>query len=330
MASDQSKLKIQIPNQGWRQFLTARNEMLSAFDNARIHSEKKQVKVRHGIVAEAEFRKWLRNFLPKRYGVTAGYIISQGDPNSENLIHYDVIIYDRLESPVLWIDTSADFSGQGRSLAIPVEYVLAVFEVKSAFNKKSAKAAVQQLEKLKPFMAQVDPEEQLTKLYLPKNFFCATVFFELRKKDEQDFAALNELVKASALRGFYGGFILRAETLDQNSSGRLALLKQKFDVPPENDSLFHWSVSKCENDGNNQYFKILLTHSESYFSEFAFDIIALLKGNYNPNIMSSMYGFGTSQFEKGSMSDIRYYNPEDVKKYQEETEQALNNFRPPK
>lgn len=150
----------------------------------------------------------------------------------------------------------------------------------------------------------------------------------MRKKDEQDFAALNELVKASALRRFYGGFILRAETLDQNFSGRLALLKQKFDAPPENDSLFHWSVSKCENDGNNQYFKILLTYSESYFSEFAFDIIALLKGNYNPNIMSSMYGFGTTQFEQGSMSDIRYYNPEDVKKYQEETKKFLNNFRP--
>ena len=96
MRSDQSKLKIQIPNQGWRQFLTARNEMLSAFNNARIHSEKKLVKVRHGIVAESEFRTWLSNFLPIRYGFIAGYIISQGDPNSANLIHYDVIIYDQI------------------------------------------------------------------------------------------------------------------------------------------------------------------------------------------------------------------------------------------
>jgi len=87
MADDQPKLHIQIPNQGWKQFLTGRDEMLAAYDRARVHSSKRTVQTGHGNVAEAQFRKWLSEFLPKRYGVTSGFIISQGVPNSQDLVH---------------------------------------------------------------------------------------------------------------------------------------------------------------------------------------------------------------------------------------------------
>lgn len=320
MENSGDKLKMQIPNLGWKQFLIARDEMLAAYDHARIHSQKRQVQTGHGVVAEAEFRKWLSDFLPKRYGVTSGFIISQGLPNSEHLVHYDVIIYDQLESPILWVDGSPDSSGQGRSLAIPVEYVFGVIEVKSAFNKKAAQNAVEQLAKLKPLLAQVEPRDQRIKLYLPQNFFCATVFFELRKKDEMEFAALDELVEASALRGFYGGYILRGETNDQYLSGKLSLVREDQESTPNNSSLLFWATSKSKKIENEKYFKILLHHSETHFSEFAFDIIAILKGTYNPNVLSSLYGFGTTQFERGSSSDIRYFNPEDARKFKEETE----------
>jgi hypothetical protein len=86
MADGQSKLKVQVPNQGWKQFLTARDIMLAAYDKARVHSSKRQVQTEHGNVAEAEFRKWLIDFLPKRYGVTSGYVISQGLPNSDYMV----------------------------------------------------------------------------------------------------------------------------------------------------------------------------------------------------------------------------------------------------
>ncbi len=326
MENDRSKLKIQIPNLGWEQFLIAREEMLTAYDNARMHSRKRQVQTRHGVVAEAEFRKWLSNFLPKRYGVSSGFIISQGLPNSEKLVHYDVIIYDQLESPILWIDGDSDSSVQGRFLAIPVEYVHGVIEVKPAFNKKSVKNAVEQLAKLKPIMEDIDPSDNPTKLYLPKNFFCATVFFELRKENEMEFVALDELVEASALRGFYGGYILRGGTNDKYLSGKLSLIKEDGEsLPDNNTSLLFWATSKSRKVGNDKYVKILLHHSETHFSEFAFDIIAMLKGTYNPNILSSLYGYGTTQFEKGSASDIRYFKPDDVKKFDEETERYLNN-----
>jgi len=96
MSDNHLPLKIQIPNQGWKQFITARDEMLAAYDKARVLSDKRAVQTGHGVVAEAEFRKWLINFLPKRYGVTSGYIISQGVPNAQHMVHYDVIIYDQL------------------------------------------------------------------------------------------------------------------------------------------------------------------------------------------------------------------------------------------
>jgi len=211
-------------------------------------------------------------------------------------------------------------------LAIPVEYVCGIIEVKSAFKKKTVEKAVAQLAKLKPLMSFTEPSNTPVKLYLPRNFFCAAVFFELRKEDEMDLAALDALVEASMLRGFYGGYILRVDTLDKYYSGKLSLLRQNEDMKPSNQSLLFWATSKSKKVSEGIYFKTQLNHSESYFSEFAFDIIALLKGTYHPNVLSSFYGMGTTQWEAGHAADIRYFKPDDVKRYREETE----NFFGPK
>ena len=95
------KLKIEFPVQGWKQFLTSRAEMLDAFDRAREKAKSHEVETFHGEVAEAELRKWLTSFLPKRYGVTSGYIVSAGLKSSEKKPHFDVVIYDQLEAPCL-------------------------------------------------------------------------------------------------------------------------------------------------------------------------------------------------------------------------------------
>src|SRR5438128_1692670 len=127
-------LKVEFPSQCWRQFLTARQEMLDAFDRARHKAASHEVETYHGKVAEAEFRKWLTDFLPKKYGVTSGYIVSPGLKSTEKTPHFDIIIYDQLESPILWVEGDPDVSLQGRVRALPVEYVRAVLEVKSRFS----------------------------------------------------------------------------------------------------------------------------------------------------------------------------------------------------
>ena len=64
---------------GWRELLTEKRAMLSGFDRS------------EGKFAEAEFRKWLKQFLPKRYDVTSGYVIFQKYSFTVNphLLHYD-------------------------------------------------------------------------------------------------------------------------------------------------------------------------------------------------------------------------------------------------
>lgn len=118
-----SPLQPEWQNKAWKQFLMAKKDMLHAYDREREKGRERPVQTEHGRVAEAELRKWLANFLPKKYAVTSGYIISQGTPKNEYLVHYDVIIYEHLEAPILWVDDNPDHSQQGKSMAIPVEYV---------------------------------------------------------------------------------------------------------------------------------------------------------------------------------------------------------------
>jgi hypothetical protein len=148
----EKELKIEIPSQAWNPFLTSRKKLLDEFDQAKEKSKSHKVEVYHGKVAEAKFREWLSEFLPKRYGVTSGYIVSIGLKSSEKNPHYDVIIYDQLESPILWIDNSPDASHAGQSRAIPVEYVYSVIEIKSNFSTKNVKHAIDHLKELLPLM----------------------------------------------------------------------------------------------------------------------------------------------------------------------------------
>lgn len=327
MSEKSSPLQSQWQNHAWKQFLMARSEMLNAYDNAKNKGIKRTVKIDHGKVAEAEFRKWLTTFLPKKYGVTSGYIISQGTPKDEYLSHYDVIIYEQLEAPILYVDENPDFSEQGQSLAIPVEHVRGVIEVKSAFSKKTAADAVTHLAKLKPLLQKVDMPQHPTKLYLPRDFFCATVFFELRKEQENDFEALDNIQEAIELRGFYGGYILRSDTLDEFYSGKIDIVLEDQKYSDNNKSLFFWSYSQSKKFNENLYCRLRLTHCESYFSQFAFDIIALLKGNYRPGVLSSLYGMGTTAWENGSAVSIQYHNIEDKKKWDESTREFMETWK---
>jgi hypothetical protein len=71
--------------QGWRSFLGAKKTMLDAYDQARVNAKEHKIEVSHGPVAEAFFRKWLSDFLPKTYGVTSGFIVSQGEQEDVKL-----------------------------------------------------------------------------------------------------------------------------------------------------------------------------------------------------------------------------------------------------
>lgn len=110
-----------------------------------------------------------------------------------------------------------------------------------------------------------------------------------------DFAAMDELVEASMLRGFYGGYILRSEALHKYYSGKISFVSENCDIVPNNQALSFSAASKSKKLSEDVYFRVILNHSETHFSEFAFDIIAILKGAYHPNVLSSLYCLGSTQ-----------------------------------
>lgn len=300
------KLKVQIPSQGWKQLLTGRKEVLDAYDRARDQARSHEVETYHGKVVEAAFRKWLKNFLPARYGVTSGYIVSPGLSSKDKTPHFDVIIYDAMESPVLWVEEDPDTSAQGRSLAIPVEYVRCVLEIKASFSNRNVKAAIGHLSDLLPLMKGLDDPSDPYKLHLPSSFSCGCIFAELRVADASSDSALNEMLEGLSLRGFLGGLVLRGEGHTQPQTGRVALVQSE--QPSVN--LFDAKVTPLLEVGISNTIRIadkvnvgaMITWSESTFSEFAFDLVAMLKGNYRPGRLSSFYGLGSSWLEL--MTDV--------------------------
>jgi hypothetical protein len=54
--TNQENPPARVGTQGWQQFLTAKKEMLDAYDSAKKKGAKRKVQTLHGKVAEAEFR----------------------------------------------------------------------------------------------------------------------------------------------------------------------------------------------------------------------------------------------------------------------------------
>lgn len=271
--------------------------MLDAFDRAREQSRVHEVETYHGLVAESEFRRWLESFLPARYGVTAGYVISPGIKSTDKAPHYDVIIYDKLESPVLWIEDQAH---GGESRALPVEYVKSVLEVKSAFSPETAKHAAEHLGDLSPLMNGVDDPNERYKLHLPSSFVCGMVFFNMKCSSSQCMAGLKQLTSCIQYRGFMGGIILRAE--ESAASGRISLYASETPVAnptdcasKEESAFAGLLMTDSVTSGEGLHYGSMLMWSDIVFSQFAFDLIAMMQGTYRRGFLSSWYGMGRTE-----------------------------------
>lgn len=284
--------------QGFRQFITAKEEMLDAYDRAKVLSKGKKVQTSHGNVAEAEFRKWLKKFLPRKYDVTSGYIISTKNSEKDKLVHFDVIIYEHLESPVLWYENNPDNSSQGTSLAIPVEYVKGVIEVKSSLSKKTVTDAIKHLRELSPFMEQEKNGRYLQNL--PENFFCSIVFFEIQEANKFDEKAIDAIIEAIGLKGFSGGLVLRGDSKRPLHTGKLLIGKsetliESSVIKPDRPLYANNAVnSKSRKINETLYYNANLIWFDHYFASFAFDMVAKMNGTYDPMKISSFHGLGQS------------------------------------
>lgn len=202
-------MKDNYGQHGWKEFHRNRKDILSEFDKILEKTENRPIQVAHGIGVEAYLRKWLAEFLPKKFGVTSGYIIPNLYDDSDKIYHYDIIIYNRLDSPILWVEGNEDNSEQGKYRAIPAEHILAVYEVKSRLNKKNVIDSIEKLNQTINFKDQLNP------LY-----HCGNIFIDLKEKDNNNESIIKELFKGNKIFGYSGGMVLRYEG-DETCTGKI-------------------------------------------------------------------------------------------------------------
>jgi len=182
---------------GWSEFNQNRRELLDAYFASKARNLNRPVRTEHGVAAEAKLRDWLSKTLPKKFSVTSGYVIPDLMTHKYQLSHFDVIIYDALEAPVLWIDGTEDSTESGKKRAIPAQYVRAVFEVKATLTPSHAKEAIKKLSTLSQFYK-----------HFKTPFNTAAIFFELPEKHAGKNSILSKLVPDPPVHGFIGGMIL--------------------------------------------------------------------------------------------------------------------------
>lgn len=288
---------------GWKEFHRNRKNILAEFDKILEQTSNRPVKTAHGPGVEAYIRRWLSEFLPKKYGVTSGYIIPNLYNDVGNIYHFDIIIYNCLDAPVLWTEGNEDNSEQGKYRAIPAQHVAAVYEVKSRITKKTVSEALEKLAQTKGFQDQ-----------LSANYSCGVIFVDLKESENSSDSIIKELHKGKDVFGFKGGMVLRYEG-DDTSTGLISLFKLDLEESRENvhysplakriddlniyqtedgnlqiaeqgagamlvaTSKNSWSVSKsygvcCDQDGISAY----LSWSRSNFSRFCVDLLSVLEG----------------------------------------------------
>jgi hypothetical protein len=288
---------------GWREFHRNRKNILAEFDKLLEQTSNRPVQTAHGAAVEAFLRRWLAEFLPKKFGVTSGYIIPDIYSDAGKIYHFDIIVYDVLEAPVLWTEGNEDNSEQGKSRAIPAQHVIAVYEVKSRLTKQNVTDALSKLDQIKEFETQLN-----------KNYSCGVIFIDLKESDNNKSSIIQELYAGKDVIGFNGGMVLRYEgdhtctgliSIHRTESKEVAAVSHCTPLAKPIDSLAiyltedgnleisergggaklvatssnNWSVAKSYGVffGEGEL-SVHLNWSRSNFSEFCIDLIGRLEG----------------------------------------------------
>lgn len=301
---------------GWKEFLENREDILKEYDRLLGKVKNRPIQTAHGTGVEAFLRTWLGEFLPKKYGVTSGYVIPNLYEMPYTLYHQDIIIYNQLDAPVLWTEGNEDTSHQGRYRAIPAEYVLFVFEVKSRLNRKTIRDAVAKLEKLNDY-----------ETMLNAHFRSGVIFVELKCSDNNSKAIAKELISAKRIKSFFGGSVLRFEgdtscgaviehygsdqfgqtdlnkcvpiakaidTLDikTNSKKQLVMAQARGGVKVTNTGAYYGISKQYVCAYSDEESSFMLTWSKSAFSSFCLRLLRSLEGKQLEN-MEKSEPFGT-------------------------------------
>jgi hypothetical protein len=272
--------------------------MLDEYRRAFEHSQNLPVHTAHGPIAEALFRSWLESFLPKKYGVTSGYVRGQRLSTAYDYAHFDVIIYDQINSPFLWTEVTPDKSTAGTSRIIPAEYVRAVLEVKANLTDKSVELGFVKLAQLRPFANGVDPPGELYPTFLPRDAVVGLVFFEVRNSAANS-KVLDAVRDFDLPRPLYGIVVLSGEGREPDDTAIIRLTvsqEPQLEAGASGGLLGGWRNSaSVQRDGQN--YGSMIMWSPLHFSQFAFDLLAIINGRYlGPGRLSSFFGIDFGKY----------------------------------
>ncbi|OOE38610.1 hypothetical protein BZG06_16185 [Salinivibrio kushneri] len=264
--------------------------MLAQYDIAKLQMADDPVKVEHGKLAESLFREYCEVFLPKKYGICKGYIVTREPDSGGSIEEWDVIVYDALEAPVLFV---RDVEGD-RKRGIPIEYVKAVIEVKATLSQNNAAKVNKKLSKLKNFLNSSEKEKGCS---LSRDFFAAAVFFETKTSSSQDYKkCLSEINNLAYTLGDYYEFslILRSQH-DAEASG---VIHRACTSPKDAIKYF---ASSCEfseaiEDDPLYWYVMSSGFSERVFPYVMMEFIDRLNEGWKPeDMMSNKHrGYGSS------------------------------------
>lgn len=261
-----------------------RTKLLTEYDTAVKQAKDDPVKTEHGVFCEAHFRSFLEQFLPKKYGITKGYIITPDLDYAGPMEEWDIIIYDAMESPVLFVRQNRDEKDKAGKRGIPVEYVRAVIEVKATFNKSMADKVTQKLLKLRQFIKPSSADEK-NKNCLPALFRAFAVFVETKVKNSKEYkkalGALAPFWQNDPLTQFSEALIIRAES-----------------YPDYSASIAPWLV------GDDSIIKLLAPYCEVSDSFNSF-----VKGM---NVFVVSGGYGENEFWRFLINMVHALNGEDL------------------
>ena len=203
--------------------LAERTKLLGLYDTAKAQVADDPVKVDHGNVAEDIFRRYLARFLPKKYGVAKGHILTRDLTYEGPMEEWDIIIYDVMECPVLFV---RDESSSTPRLGIPVQFVNAIVEVKAALTQASAHKVAEKLLKLERFKRPSESNSKERGDYLPWGFFSMAVFFETATASKNDYRKCLDKLQPLGIHKFTQfeqALILRSQN-DAQASGIISSL----------------------------------------------------------------------------------------------------------
>jgi hypothetical protein len=201
------------------------------------------------------------------------------------LEEWDVIIYDALESPILY--TKGDPESELKQ-AIPVEHVRGVIEVKATLTPENAEKATSKLLKLRQFIDPASSPEYPTTLQFP--FISTTIFMEPKVRSLNEYRraldAFIPLYAGGVTLTYLGALILRSHT---NPTHVGYITAMRSDTPMGmNEDVFELSSEYRFPDGS--FGKLgCLTWGVNNYPSYIFDLLACLRGTKTMKA-SSFYG----------------------------------------